>query len=263
MQPPWNTPVPLMCCGPTSSSITARSSSHSTSRAPSASTNGPNALSDGRGGGSDGSAAQPVACGVALWTNAGKTYAFVAENKAGIAVIDVTNPAAPAYVKVFPPFEEQEEGQIGAAEGTGLAVKVMGDYVMLGYGTFGVVVYRISDLIAPVPEGVDPLNIWDRMNGTFDYRPKAVSEFRIEEIPGYEYVEQLDGSAQGLAIEQAGGRTAIWVAYGVGLARVEYTDPQKPVLLQWIDMTGTVLSVHHADGRVYVASSRGGLWILK
>jgi len=34
-------------------------------------------------------------------------------------------------------------------------------------------------------------------------------------------------------------------------------------LLQWVDMPADVLPVHHADGRLYVATARGGLWILK
>jgi hypothetical protein len=217
------------------------------------------------GGNSSGgsSGAQAIAYAIALWYDpeTGKTYAFMAANRAGIAVIDVTNPATPSYVKVFQPYLEQEEGKIGAADGTGLAVKVLGDNVVLGYGSFGAVVYRIADLIAPLPAGVDPQTIWDR-TGAFDHRPKAVSELRIWEIPGYEYVDELDGTVKGLDIEQVGGRI-VWIAHGVGVARVDYANPQKPVLLQWLDMTGDVASVHHADGRVYVATSRGGLWILK
>jgi hypothetical protein len=42
---------------------------------------------------------------------------------------------------------------------------------------------------------------------------------------------------------------------------VDYTDPQKPVLIQWLDMPGNILSVHYAGGRVYVAAARGGVWI--
>ena len=218
----------------------------------------------GGGGGSGGSGTQGIAYGIALWSNPsnGQTYAFLAANKGGSAGNDVTKPAAPAYVKVFAPYEEQEDGRPGAAEGTGEDVKVLGDNVVLAYGTFGVLVYRISDLIAPVPAGIDPQKLWDR-TGSYDYRPKTVSELRMEEIPGYEYVEQLDGSAMGLSIEQTSGHDVVWVAYDVGVARVEYTDPQKPVLLQWIAMTGAVDSVHQADGRVYVSTSRGGLWILK
>jgi len=220
------------------------------------------------GGGSSGmnpGGAQPIATAIALWSdpNTGKEYAFVAENKAGIAVIDVTDPGNPNYVKMFPPFEEQEEGQIGAAEGTGLAIKIMGKYVVLGYGTYGVVVYRISDLIAPVPPGVNPLDLWERMNGTYDYRPRAVSEFRMEDIPGYEYVEQLDGEVEGLAVNQAGGRDTVWAAYDIGLARIDYTDPAHPVLLDWLDLPGEVASVKLADGRAYVALTNGGLWILE
>lgn len=218
----------------------------------------------GEGGGTNPGGATPIAEAVALWSDpdTGKEYAFVAENKGGIGVIDVTDPSHPAYVKVFAPYEEQEEGQVGAAEGTGLAIKIMGKYVVLGYGTYGVVVYRISDLIKPVPEGVNPLDLWDRMHGSYDYRPKAVSEFRMEDIPGYQYVEQLDGSVDGLAVNQAGGRDIVWAAYGVGLARIDYTDPAHPVLLNWLDMTGEVVSVSLADGRVYVSLTSGGLRIL-
>ena len=107
--------------------------------------------------------------GVALWddTITGTSYAFVAAGSRGIAVVDVTNVMDNnmTLVKIFEPIKyedpEAEDAKAGKADGKSVAVKVVGDHVFFTYDSFGIVSYSIADLIAPLPDGVDPQDIWE------------------------------------------------------------------------------------------------------
>jgi len=73
--------------------------------------------------------------------------------------------------------------------GQSVDVKVVGNYAYFSYDSFGVVCYSMADLIAPLPEGIEPTEVWNKDtagNLVYDYRPVAVSRFKLQLVPGYE-----------------------------------------------------------------------------
>lgn len=93
-----------------------------------------------------------------------------------------------ALVKVFEPIK-LEDGKVGAADGQAVDVKIAGDYAFFSYDSFGVVCYSIADLIKALPAGVSPTEVWKKsLTGqlVYDYRPVAVSRFKLQYVPGYE-----------------------------------------------------------------------------
>ena len=220
------------------------------------------------GGGGHQSPALGTATGVALWSDpaSGRDYALVAAGPKGIGVIDVTDPASPVLVKVFQPIkvvDEDEEGHVGKADGRGVDVALVGGHALLAYDSFGVVRYRLSELVAPLPEGVDPKELWKFEGGVllFDHRPEAVGRFKLQGVPGY---EDRRGGALYLDAQTLGGRTRVYVPYGdAGLAIVDWTAPAAPVLVELIPTAGTCTAATVANGRVYLADGSGGVVLLE
>jgi len=154
---------------------------------------------------------------------------------------------------------------------------VVGNYAYFTYDSFGMVAYRLSDLVAPVPAGVDPTELFDQHTGT-DYRPVAVARFQLQEVPGY---ENVPGGAQYMTaqyfpanapIRNAAGnvyqlqkpRLLLYVAYSDGgVIKLDWSDPANPKLLQYHDTVGEAASTAIANGRVYVADGSGGLVVFR
>ena len=91
-------------------------------------------------------------------------------------MVDVTNTADMPVVKVFEPIKI-EDGDIAVADGQAIDVEVIGNRAYLAYDSFGVVAYDMADLIAPLPAGVNPTDLFRKaLDGTviYDYRPAAV-----------------------------------------------------------------------------------------
>ncbi|MGE3768194.1 MAG: hypothetical protein AB7L94_38440, partial [Kofleriaceae bacterium] len=206
------------------------------------------------------------ATGVALWTQpvTGTTYAFVAAGQFGIGVVDVTDVTAPRLVKTFEPIKI-EDGKVGHADGRNVDVHVVGDHVFFSYTSFGVLSYTIADLIAPLPPGVDPTELW-RSGGDdgvplFDYRPVAVGQFKLDTIAGY---EELDVEALYMEYTNVAGRLLFYVAYGAGgVAILDWTNPAAPALVAHVPTIHEATSVTLQNGRLYVADHDGGIAILK
>jgi hypothetical protein len=197
-----------------------------------------------------------------LWAEpgaGGKRYAFMAAGQRGVAVVDVTDLGDLQFVKVFEPIKIEDDTIIHA-DSRAVDVHVTGDHVVYSYSGFGVLVYTIADLIAPLPEGVDPTEIWSTSGSgqtEFDYRPETVSEFRLDEQSGY---EEVDGEALYMEYTEVGGRRVFYVAHGhAGVIRLDLTDPAAPVLLEVADTIGEAISVAISNGRLYVADHEGGL----
>lgn len=238
------------------------------------------------------------ASGVELWTNPddGKVYAFVAAGHAGIAVVDMTgllvDGVAPGMelVKIFQPIKIEEEldgsVHIGKADSRAVDVDVVGDHAYFSYGGFGIVAYNIADLLEPLPAGVDPSKIWSQggggsgggsgSGGGFDYRPQAVTLYRLQDEPGLEdsdpealYMTPQYFPANKLLLDEDGHwytldepRLLFYVAYGeAGVAKLDWSDPANPVLLQHQHTVGEATATAIAHGRVYVADGGGGLVI--
>jgi hypothetical protein len=200
------------------------------------------------------------AAAIALWTNPAdsKEYAFIAASQSGIGVVDVTDLSDMKFVKVFEP-KKVEDDKVIKADGRSVDVHVVGDHVYLSYSSFGIVVFTIADLIAPVPDGVDPLQIWKTGStgvSEYDYRPDHLAKFRLTDEVGY---EELHAEALYMEYTNLNDSLVFYVAYGeAGLVRVDWTDPVAPVLLDVAPTVGEATSVAIANGRVFVADHGGG-----
>lgn len=206
-----------------------------------------------------------TASGLEFWVDpaTGRRYAIVAAGPYGVGVVDATDTADLRIVKVFEPIK-LEDGDVGTADGQAIDVAVIGDLAYFTYDSFGVVVYALRDLVAPLPPGVDPTDLFSKQtSGTvlYDHRPVAVGRFKLQLVPGFEAV---DGGAVRLDWTSQGGRLYLYVAFGeAGLLKLDFTDPAAPVLLARADTAAEASDVVIADGRVYVADGSGGLVYFK
>ena len=211
------------------------------------------------------------ATAVKLWRDAdnGKKYALVASGHAGIGVVDVTDAANMVLIKVFEPIKtevHEDEPQYNKADGKSVDVLIVGDHAYFTYDSFGVLAYRIADLIKPLsPQYAgDPTKIWDR--GEIGDRPVAVARFKLQDpaLSGSADLSDLSGGAQGMFTMNTGSKQLFYVAYdSAGVAKIDWTDVANPVLVQHIDTAGNASDVEVASGRVFVADGGGGLVIIK
>ncbi|TNF58270.1 MAG: hypothetical protein EP306_13525, partial [Burkholderiales bacterium] len=115
------------------------------------------------------------AASVKLWTNeaTGRTYAVVAAGAYGISVVEMTAFLAsgnaadlqrPQLIKTFEPLKADDDNAFGSADGKSVDVHIVQDMAYFSYDSFGLVAYRMADLIRPateerpavVPVGQDP-----------------------------------------------------------------------------------------------------------
>ena len=211
--------------------------------------------------------------GVALWddTTTGISYAFVAAGSRGIAVVDVTDVSTEnnmTLIKIFEPikYEDAEDplSHIGKADGKSVAVKVVGDHVFFTYDSFGIVSYSIESLIAPLPEGMDPQDIW--VSGEIGARPVASARFKLQDASMFGSAELAgwSGGASGMDVVRVNGVTLFYVAYGdAGVIKIDWTHPDNPQLLEHANTVGYAHDVSVVNGRVYAADGAGGLTLFK
>ncbi|WP_143269426.1 LVIVD repeat-containing protein [Mangrovitalea sediminis] len=235
-------------------------------------------------GGTSGQPELGRALAVKLWTDTstGKIYALVAAGSSGIAVVDMTGllvngqANGMTLIKRFEPIK-MEGTKVGAADGHSVDMKIVGNYAYVSYDSFGILCYKMSDLIAPLPSGISATAVWDKA-GSYDYRPHAMAHFRLQDQAGY---ASADGSAQYMTAQyfpadkpllDANGhiyvrdtpKLIIYAAYGTsGVVKLDWTDPANPVMLQHKETVGTAEATAIAYGRVYVADSDGGVVVLK
>jgi hypothetical protein len=205
--------------------------------------------------------------GVALWDDksTGTAYAFVAAGSRGIAVVDVSNVQDNnmTLIKIFEPIK-MEGDKAGKADGKSVAVKIVGDHVFFTYDSFGIVCYSIADLIKPLPEGMDPQDIWTP--GTKGERPEATARFKLQDTSffGSADLAGWGGGAAGMDVVSVNGKNFFYVAYGAaGVIKIDWTNPAAPVLMEHANTVGFASDVVVINGRVYVADSGGGLALLK
>jgi hypothetical protein len=240
---------------------------------------------------------------VKLWTNAatGKIYAVVAAGPYGISVVDMTgllvNGVKPGMtlLKTFEPIKlEEEEGElkVGSADGKSVDVQIVGDHAFVSYDSFGLVSYKMADLILPLAEyqppglpagaciGVEPTEVFNKQT-QLDCRPVAVSRYKLQADPLHPEYALVDGGAQFMTaqvfpanewLRNAAGdvyrletaRVLFYIAYAQGgVIKLDWSDPANPVLMQRQDTAGKALGTTIANGRVYVADSTGGLVVFK
>jgi hypothetical protein len=240
------------------------------------------------------------ASSVKLWKDpaSGKIYAVVAAGPYGISVVDMTallvNGTRPGMtlLKTFEPIkleQEEDEVHVGSADGKSVDVQIVANHAYISYDSFGLVAYRMADLIQPLADytppgqaagvcaGVEPTKVFSRDSG-LDCRPVAVGRYKLQLDPAYAL---LDGGAQymtaqhfpaGRLLSDGAGklyvlttpRVLFYVAYGAaGVIKLDWSDPANPVLLQIKDTAGKAVATAIANGRVYVADYAGGLVVFK
>jgi hypothetical protein len=208
-----------------------------------------------------------------LWTDqeTGESFAFVAAGHAGIAVVNITNitnseippDERMTLVKIFEPIK-MEDDKVGKADGRSVAVQIVDDHAFFTYDSFGVVSYAIADLIEPLPEGVEPTDLWRKTPD--DYRPIAVYRFKLQDpaLGGLAELEGWGGGALGMTSLRVGDQVFFYIGYGsAGVVKLDWTDPAAPVVLQHINTVGEALDVTVINGRIYVADNMGGIALLK
>jgi hypothetical protein len=206
-----------------------------------------------------------TASGISLWTDpvSARSYAFIAAGPRGVGVVDITDVLAMKLVKVFEPIKI-EDGKVGAADGQAVDVKVVGEYAYFSYDSFGVVCYRIADLIAPLPDGISPTEVWKKsLTGTliYDYRPIAVSRFKLQLVAGY---EAWAGGAVKMDYTLVNGRLVFYVAFAeAGVLKIDWTDPASPLLAGVAPTVGECTAVTISNGRLFAADGSGGLVFFK
>jgi len=258
-------------------------------------------------GDSDGTTGKPKlgrASSVKLWTDSttNKIYAVVAAGAYGVSVVDMTDFFASGMasdltinklIKTFEPLKADDDNAFGSADGKSVDVHVIDNIAYFSYDSFGLVAYRMEDLIRPateerpavVPSGQDPnicstitdvTKLSAKQGGVGECRPTAVGHFKLQAVPGYENVDggalymtpqyfptkYLD--ANGKLITLFKPRLVFYVAYGdAGVVKLDWRDPANPTMLAIKDVVGGAVATAINNGRVYAAANPGGLSILK
>jgi hypothetical protein len=257
-------------------------------------------------GDSDGTTGKPPlgrAASVKLWKNpaTNKTYAVVAAGAYGISVVDMTaflasgNPAdlgIDKLLKTFEPLKADDDNAWGSADGKSVDVHVVGDIAYFSYDSFGLVAYRMADLILPVaeyepavkpddqPVGIcataDVTKLSAKQGGVGECRPVAVGYFKLQKLAGYEeaeggalymtpqYFPTQYRDASGNVITLAQPRLLFYVGYGdAGVVKLDWSNVASPSMMAIKEVVGGAVGTAINNGRVYVPAGGGGLAVLK
>lgn len=252
-------------------------------------------IGDADGSGSKGKPPLGRASAVKLWTDSasGKTYAVVAAGAYGVSVVDMTAFLASGrqsdlgiekLLKTFEPIKVDEDNAFGSADGKSVDVHVVGDIAYLSYDSYGIVAYRMADLIRPLSaeelaKGCTPTQMLIKnTEPKISCRPEAAGRFKLQLVAGY---EDVDGGAQYMTPQffpantpyiNAAGERAIsatprllfYVAYAeAGVVKLDWTDVANPAVVAVKEVVGGASATAIHNGRVYVAAGAGGLSVLK
>jgi hypothetical protein len=261
-------------------------------------------------GDSEGTSGKPPlgrAASVKLWRNGAtqRTYAVVAAGSYGVSVVDMTDFLATGraqdltvgrhLIKTFEPLKADDDNAFGSADGKSVDVHVVGDMAYFSYDSFGLVAYRMVDLIRPatqerpavVPVGQAPdacLAVTDvtklsaKQGGVAECRPAAAGYFKLQKLAGYENVDggalymtpqlfpanQLLSNGAGSVYTLSAPRLLFYVAYGdAGVVKIDWSNAAAPSLMAIKGVTGGAGATAIHNGRVYVAAGAGGLSVFK
>jgi hypothetical protein len=244
-------------------------------------------------GDSQGSSGKPPvgrASAVKLWSDVatGKTYAVVAAGAYGVSVVDMTDFLATGdgtkltianLIKTFEPLKSDDDNAFGSADGRSVDVHVVGDVAYFSYDSFGIVAYRMADLIRPateeeplvVPDGqlpgacaavTDVTKLSAKQGGVAECRPTAVGYFKLQFVPGN---EDVSGGALYMTPQLfPGGRLLFYVAYGeAGVLKLDWSNVAAPTIMARKEVVGGAVGTAINNGRVYVAAGGGGVSVFK
>ncbi|WP_155248140.1 hypothetical protein [Variovorax paradoxus] len=261
-------------------------------------------------GDSEGASGKPPlgrAASVKLWANPAtrRTYAVVAAGSYGVSVVDMTDFLATGraedltvvnhLIKTFEPLKADDDNAFGSADGKSVDVHIVGDLAYFSYDSFGLVAYRMLDLIRPaseerpavVPAGQAPdacLAVTDvtklsaKQGGVAECRPAAAGYFKLQKLAGFENLEggalymtpqyfpanqPLSGGA-GSVYTLGTPRLLFYVAYGdAGVVKLDWSNVAAPRMMALKGVVGGAVATAVNNGRVYVAAGAGGLSVLK
>jgi hypothetical protein len=261
-------------------------------------------------GDSEGSSGRPPlgrSATVKLWKNEAtqRTYAVVAAGAYGVSVVDMTDFLASGLakdlnvaghlVKTFEPLKSDDDNAFGSADGKSVDVHVVGDIAYFSYDSFGLVAYRMADLIRPatlerpavVPMGqapdaclavTDVTKLSSKQGGVAECRPTAAGYFKLQKLAGYEDTEggalymtpqffpanQLLSNGAGSVYTLSTPRLLFYVGYGdAGVVKLDWSNLAAPSLMAIKGVVGGAAATAINNGRVYVAAGAGGLSVLK
>jgi hypothetical protein len=261
-------------------------------------------------GDSEGTTGKPPlgrAATVKLWTDGAtqRTYAVVAAGSYGVSVVDMTDFLATGraqdltvgrhLIKTFEPLKADDDNAFGSADGKSVDVHVVGDMAYFSYDSFGLVAYRMADLIRPatlerpavVPMGQAPdacLAVTDvtklsaKQGGVAECRPTAAGYFKLQKLAGYESVDggalymtpqffpanQLLSNGAGSVYTLSTPRLLFYVGYGdAGVVKLDWSNVAAPSLMGIKGVVGGATATAIHNGRVYVAAGAGGLSVFK
>ena len=240
---------------------------------------------------------------VKLWTDSvtQKTYAVVAAGAYGVSVVDMTAFLASGkatdlgidkLIKTFEPVKSDADNAFGSADGKSVDVHVVGDIAYFSYDSFGLVAYRMADLIRPAKDERPAINptpevcatITDvtklsaKQGGVGECRPTAAGYFKLQKQVGYETVDggalymtpQLFPAnapfydATGTLVTLDKAKLLFYVGYGdAGVLKLDWSDVAKPTLMTLKGVVGGAGGTAIKNGRVYVAAGTGGMVVFK
>ena len=257
-------------------------------------------IGDSDGAGNQGKPPLGRAASVKLWSKDGRIYAVVAAGAYGISVVDMTAFLADGLpfnlsrdlIKTFEPVKSDADNAFGSADGKSVDVHVVNDIAYFSYDSFGLVAYRMTDLIRPATEERPAINptpevcatvtdvtkLSAKQGGVGECRPTAVGYFKLQKLAGY---EDMDGGAlymtpqyfpantpyvdaSGNVTFSATPRLLFYVAYGdAGVVKLNWSSVATPSLTAIKGVVGGAAATAINNGRVYVAAGSGGLSVLK
>ena len=225
------------------------------------------------------------------------THAYVCDGPAGLAVVDIADPARPEVTSVVPlpggardavtcgdfVFVASAEGglividasnpsaarSVAQFDTPGLALSIVyeDEKVFLADDAIGMMIFDVSDPMRPQPLGVE--NTPGSANGVdVEGRVALVSDSQL----GLRVVSVVDPDNPWLvgSVPISGQPSAIAVDDGIGfvasgsngLVVLDISRPDSIVELTTYDTPGTVLDVAVADGIAYLADGANGLLLL-
>ncbi|MDP2074660.1 hypothetical protein [Hydrogenophaga sp.] len=261
-------------------------------------------------GDSEGSSGRPPlgrSATVKLWKNEAtqRTYAVVAAGAYGVSVVDMTDflasgraqdlNVAEHLIKTFEPVKSDDDNAFGSADGKSVDVHVVGDIAYFSYDSFGLVAYRMADLIRPatlerpavVPMGqapdaclavTDVTKLSSKQGGVAECRPTAAGYFKLQTLAGFEETEggalymtpqyfpanQLLSNGAGSVYTLVTPRLLFYIAYGdAGVVKLDWSNLAAPSMMAIKGVVGAAAATAINNGRVYVAAGAGGLSVLK
>ncbi len=179
-------------------------------------------------------------------------YAYVAFGRSGLAVVNITNPAAPAFAGKY--------DMSGYASGVAIA----DNYAYVANGYMGLSVINIADRSSPTSAGRYITTGYARdvaVSGSYAYVANDINGLVIADIsdpsaPAYKGTYNTAGCAWDVAVSE----NYAYIADGEnGLVIVDISDPSAPVYKGSCDTPGKAENVAISGSYAYVADGDSGL----